>query len=259
MPALKSKIENKADFDALPDALRGFYLETNGTYRLDADFEDVGGLKSALEKERTSRSTLEKTLGDLKRQLGDADPAKAREAVKKLQELEDQKLISEGKLEEILKSRTERIVADYDGKIRERDEKLTAAEKRLEELVIDNELRKIAATKKVRDTAVDDFVERGRKVYRLKDGKAVPMKGEDVIFGKKPNEPMGMDEWADSLAPTAPHLFAESSGGGASNHGAGGGSGKGPHTITAEQAKDYSAYKQASEAAAKAGAQLQVV
>lgn len=257
MPQLKTTL-TKPEVDALPEALRGFYIEKNGMFVLDADFEDVGGLKSALEKERTNRSTLEKTLSDLKKQLGDADPAKAREALKKLQDLEDQKLISEGKLEEILKSRTERIVADYDGKIRERDEKLTAAEKRLEELVIDNELRKVAAAKKVRDTAVDDFVERGRKVYRLKDGKAVPMKGDEIVFGKKPNEPMGMDEWADSLTPTAPHLFEGSSGGGA-NNGAGGGGPKGPFTISTADAKDRSKYLAANEAAKKAGQTLTIV
>lgn len=254
---LKTKV-TKAEFDALSDAVKAFYLEKDGTYLLDADIEDVGGLKSALDKERTNRSTLEKTLADIRKQLGDTDPAKAREALAKLQELEDKKLIDEGKVEELLRSRTERLVKDYDAKLAANSEKLTAAEKRLAELVIDNELRSVGAGKKVRAEAMEDFLERGRKVYRLVDGKAVPMKGDQVVFGKKPNEPMSMDEWADSISPLAPHLFEGSSGGGASNNG-GGNSGGRSHVITREQARDRAAYKQAADAAEKAGVVLQVV
>lgn len=257
MPQLKTTIPTKAEFDALPDAVKGFYVEKDGKFLLDADFEDVGGLKSALDKERTGRSTLEKALKDLRTQLGDADPAKAREALAKLQEMEDQNLISQGKVEELLKSRTERLVQDYEGKLKGTSEKLTAAERRLAELVIDNELRKVATAKKVRETAVEDFLERGRKVYRMVDGKAVPMKGDDIVFGKKPNEPMSMDEWADAIVPTAPHLFEGSNGSGAQNDAKPGPAGA--HSISAEDAKDRSKYLQAREAAAKAGTELKIV
>lgn len=258
MPQLKTTLATKAELDALPEAVRGLYIEKDGKFVLDADFEDVGGLKTALEKERSNRSTLEKTLADIRKQLGDADPAKARDALKKLQELEDKQLIDQGKVEELLKARTERLVTDYDGKLKERDDALNAANKRLAELVIDNELRAVATAKKVRASAVEDFLERGRKVYRLKDGKAVPMRGDDVIFGKKPNEPMGMDEWADSITTTAPHLFEGSGGGGAANTGGGGGH-SGPHTISAADARDRAKYTAAKDAATKAGQPLTIV
>ena len=53
-----------ATLDAVPEAARAFYIETgDGRYRLDADgAEDVSGLKSALEKERTARRELEAAL-----------------------------------------------------------------------------------------------------------------------------------------------------------------------------------------------------
>jgi len=255
MPQLRSTIPTKAEYDALPEAVKGFYVEKDGKFLLDADFEDVSGLKSALDKERTGRSTLEKTLKELRTQLGDADPAKARDALAKLQEMEDQNLISQGKVEELLKSRTERLVQDYEGKLKGTTEKLTATERRLAELVIDNELRKVAVVKKVQETAVEDFLERGRKVYRMVDGKAVPMRGDDVIFGKKPNEPMSMDEWADTLAPVAPHLFHGSSGGGATNHGGAPG-GKARFTVTREEARNSAVVRERREAAQKAGTDL---
>ena len=50
-----------ATLDAVPEAVRAFYIETDdGRYRLDADgVEDVSSLKSALEKERAARRELE--------------------------------------------------------------------------------------------------------------------------------------------------------------------------------------------------------
>lgn len=255
MPQLKTVLASKADVDALPEALRGLYIEKDGKFTLDADFEDVGGLKSALEKERTNRSATEKALSEIRKQLGDADPAKAREALRKLQELEDKGLLAEGKFEELLKQRTERLATDYEGKLKDAADKLAASDKRLAELVIDNELRAVASRKKVRESAVEDFLERGRKVYRLVDGKAVPMKGDEIVFGKKPNEPMSMDEWADSIAPNASHLFEGSGGGGA---GGGGAHKSGPHTISAADAKDRSKYLAAQEAATKAGQTLTI-
>jgi hypothetical protein len=251
-------VVTKDEFSQLPEALQGLYAEKNGKFVLDIEgIDDPSNVSSALKKEREAKAELERTLRQIREQLGDADPAKAREAVKKLQELEDKKLIDEGKVEELLKSRTERLVQDYDGKLKEKDARLSAAEKQLAELVIDNALRQVATRAKVRDTAVEDFLRRGREVYRLKDGKAVPMKGEEVLFGKKPNEPMSMEEWAESLAPQAPHLFEGSGGSGASNMGGGGQ--RGPYTITAAQAKDMTAYKAAKAAAETAGQPLQIV
>lgn len=259
MPQLKTTLATKAELDALPEALRGLYVERDGKFLLDADFEDVGGLKSALEKERTTRANTEKALADIRKALGDTDPVKARDALKKLQDLEEKGLIDQGKFEELLRARTERLAADYDAKLKERDDKLTAAEKRLAELVIDNELRAVATTKKVRASAVDDFLRRGREVYKLKDGKAVPLAADgSVVFGKKANEPMSMEEWADSITGSAAHLFEGSSGGGASNSGGSGGAG-GPHTISAADARDRSKYQAAKDAATKAGQTLTIV
>lgn len=49
------------DLDGVDEGLRGFYVEKDGKYQLDvAGVEDTGGLKSALQKERASRSELEK-------------------------------------------------------------------------------------------------------------------------------------------------------------------------------------------------------
>lgn len=49
--------------ESLDEGVRGFYTEQDGKFRLDVDgVEDVTGLKSALEKERSARRDLEKKM-----------------------------------------------------------------------------------------------------------------------------------------------------------------------------------------------------
>ncbi|MGE3276731.1 MAG: hypothetical protein AB7O67_16590 [Vicinamibacterales bacterium] len=260
MPRLKATI-TKAEHDALPEALRELYVENGDRFTLDAEgVEDVTGLKGALEKERKAKAELDKELRQLRKDLAGTDPAKAREALKRLQELEDKELIEAGEVEKLVEKRTANLAAEKDREIRERDEKIAAAEGRLSELLIDSELRRIATAKKIRREAVDDFVARGRVIYKLVDGKATPMKGDDVVYSaKKANEPMTMDEWADSLIPTAPHLFEGSGGGGTPPGGGGRSGGGGGVTISRANARDPQQYRAAKEQATKAGVELQIV
>lgn len=86
--ALKAILEKIED---APEALREHYTEQDGKFVLAVDpvggfaLEDVGGLKTALGKERTQREKLERDVVRFK----DIDPDKAREALSKLQELGD--------------------------------------------------------------------------------------------------------------------------------------------------------------------------
>ena len=80
---LKAVLGNKAEVEALAEPLRGLYVERDGKFVLDADVEDhpaVGGLRSALEKERTGRTSLDKELTKLRKDIDGLDPVKAREA-----------------------------------------------------------------------------------------------------------------------------------------------------------------------------------
>ncbi|MEQ8396509.1 hypothetical protein [Thalassobaculum sp.] len=70
LPAITDSLED------LPEAVRPHYVATeDGRWRLDADgVEDVAGLKSALEKERTARKALKAELAALEGEaLTDAD------------------------------------------------------------------------------------------------------------------------------------------------------------------------------------------
>ena len=227
--ALKAVLDS---LDAIPEGLREHYKKgDDGKFRLEAEgVEDVTGLKSALEKERNDRKTTAQKLKELTEQLGDLDPVKAREALKKLQELEDKKLIDSGKIDELLAQRTERMQADHNNQVaafkknidnltKDRDQSTA----RLSELLIDNALRAAATKAGVKATAIEDAVLWGKQLYRIKDGNPVPMRGDAIVYGKNPQEPMPMEEWLGTMIGEKPHWFEESAGGGA-----GGGKGKSP-------------------------------
>lgn len=85
--SLKAVVEK---LDDAPEAVRSFYQERDGKFVLaveEADgfsLENVGGLKSALGKERQSRESLEREIVKFK----DIDPDRAREALAKWEEFQ---------------------------------------------------------------------------------------------------------------------------------------------------------------------------
>lgn len=227
--ALKAVLDS---LDGVPEALHEHYKkdDASGKYRLEADgVEDVSGLKSALEKERTGHKTMAQQLKDLKEQLGDLDPVKAREALKKLQDLEDKKLMDAGKIDELVAQRMERANQDFqtqakafNSKIETITKERDAANGKLSELLIDGALRQAAVKAGIKPEAIEDAILWGKQLYRVKDGQVVPERNGQVLYGKDPNAPLPMEEWLAGMMTEKPHWFAESAGGGAS-----GGKGKG--------------------------------
>lgn len=210
----------------VPEALRDLYVERDGRYVLD-----VEGMipQERLREFRDNNIRLLKEQEELKRQLSEfsaIDPKKYAEMQQRMQEIDDQKMIDAGKIEELLQARTARLVADYDAQIKGYQKKVQELESghatlsdELAKERIDNRLRDVASATGVRKTALPDLINRGRRVWKLVDGLPVAMQGEQTIYGKDPSKPMSMEEWVTSLAEEAPHLFEPSSGSGAQNQG----------------------------------------
>lgn len=248
--ALKASYATQAE---IPEPLREHYVEKDGKFVLDAEgVEDVTGLKRSLERER-------KAAQDLAAKYKGIDPEKYKAAVEKLEALEDKELIDAGKVEELLKVRTERMRQDYDTRLATVTEQNGTLSKELEKLLIDNSIQAAAIAHKVQKTALADALGRGRSVFRLVDGKAIPHKPDgSVWYGKDGNTPLSADEWVGGVLVTdAPHLFEQSTGGGTPP---GGGSRTanvdGKRVISAADAADYRTYTAAKAEAAKAGQEL---
>lgn len=221
--ALKAILDSLED---VPEALHSLYVEHDGKFQLDLE----GGMvpQDRLREFRDNNIRLMKEQEELKQKLSgysEIDLKKYESLQKRVQELDDQKMIDEGKIEELLQARTARLVTDYDAQVKAYQKKLSDMEvshktlsDELSKERIDGRLRDVATTVGVRKTALQDLINRGRQVWRLVDGEPVAMHGEQTIYGKDPAKPIAMEEWVKGLADDAPHLFELSSGGGAQNN-----------------------------------------
>jgi len=224
--------------EEVSEALRSEYIKDGDSYVLDTDDTE---LKAKIAEFRNENITLrqknellgesEKELTELREkyeQYKDLDPVKAREAVEKMNAIEENQLIDAGKLDEVVEQRisrrVERMQSDYDGKITALQSALDKAQGnektyrgKLEEVVIDNALQTaLTNAGAIRQGAMTDALSRGRNTWKLDtDGNPIPMNGSEVIYGKDGKQPISTEEWAQSLVVDAPWLFEGSTGGGA--------------------------------------------
>lgn len=267
--ALKRTVTN---LEEVPEALRSLYTKSGDGFVLEVDgLEDVGGLKKALDAERTGRATLDREIKALRQQFEGLDPEKSREAMVKLQALEEKKLLEAGEVDKVIAQRVAALQADHGNQVSsfqtqlaERDKKLEAINGQLRRLTLDGTIREMATRKGLRPEAVTDAIARltilgvggkdGKPGVRwdLRDGQVVALRGEDIAYGKDPSKPMTWDEGFEALNEEAKHLFAPSTGGGAGDSGPRGGNGR-DIFLTREQARDVQVFRQASEQATKAG------
>lgn len=199
------------DLNTVPSVIREFYTEKDGKFVLSVD-----GLvsKAKLDEFRANNITLAQERDALRQKFDGIDPDFARQLLHKAQAEKDKKMIDEGKVDELLAQRVEIMRTDYETKLNDESTKINKLQSQLESLLVDGAIRDVAARAGVRPTAIEDILLRGRNLFKLMDGKAVPMQGEDVMYGKT-GEAMSMEEWLGTLATSAPHLFELNRGGGA--------------------------------------------
>ena len=211
-----------------------------------------------------------KKLKDVAKTWKDLDPEKAREALKKVRELGDDKLIEEGKIEELLQARTERMKEDFDTQLaqalkmnEELKGELGVKDSALSKSIIEKEIREaVLATGKIFSEAWPDVIHRGMQVFKINDkGVADPRDGDSkLLYGKDGTNALTYREWAESLRETAPYIWDENlpGGSGSSGNTQVGGDGQTFIAISKEDVKDVGKYRAAREKADKAGIPLQI-
>lgn len=201
----------------------------------------VAGLKT---KNSDLIERLQAAQENLKRFDG-IDPDAVRNILKRFSDDEEAKLIADGKIDEVLTKRTERMKADYDKKLTEALEKADLAEKRAQAFqgrVLDDAIRAAAAKAGIHQHAIDDALLRGRAMFALdEDGQAVRL-GEDgkAVLGKDGQSPFTPLEWLEGMKEKAPHWFPAAASGSGAGHSAGGHSGaKKASEMTAQEKADF--------------------
>jgi hypothetical protein len=211
--------------DGIDESLHSIYRQDDdGRYRLDVEgMPDVAGLKNALNQERENVSSLKQRV----KAYGDLDPDKVRSLREEVETLRKtaKGAPSEDDLNALVEERIQSRLQDNQ---RAADEKYSALASKYEQVssvlettAVRDALRRVGAEIGVAEgEPMEDFIMRGRSIFRMVDGEVKPMddKGE-TIYGSDGIATLSMKEWGEGLAKKAPHLFKSSSGGGAANQG----------------------------------------
>ncbi len=218
--------------DELSEEVQKLYLEKDGKFHLDlegGEDEDVVAAKKKIDEFRKNNIALLKTQEDLREKLEkfkDLDPVKYKEALEKLQKVDDQKMYEDGDIEELVQKKTERMKRDYEGQIKavtDSQEKLQGDHGKLQNqfsrVVLDNQIQlEISRLTKPREKAMEDIIARGRRVFTVdEDGHPIARdpKTGDQLYSKDGTSKLTIAEWAENLPAEVPYFFEPSSGTGA--------------------------------------------
>ena len=132
---------------------------------------------------------------------------------------EETKLIAEGKLDEVITRRTERLRTDLDKQVKaanERADKAEAFAAKYSDKVLADSIRAAAIKAGALPEAAEDIILRARGTFKLsEDGEPVATdRAGEVVYGKDGKTPLSPLEWAESLRETATHLWPRAQGAG---------------------------------------------
>lgn len=200
--ALKTRI-SEADFAKLPEALQGEYIKDGDGYKLDADYEDVTGLKN-----KTAELLAEqKRLKDAMKAFEGLDPAAAKEALEKAAKAEEEGLAARGEFEQLKKKLEERHANELAAATAERDRLIgNLKRERLQNLLVEKGV--------LPDRAAYALVDINDQIELASDDSGFSLKLKGGIGDAKE-----LDSVVESLKAKSPFLFSAN---GASGSGASG-------------------------------------
>lgn len=210
--------------ESLDENVHSLYIEENGRFRLNIEgYEDPNGLKTALQKERDAARDAKRKLTEMESKFNSQFEGLDIDAVKSLlakaSEDEETRLIAEGKIDEVVSRRTERLRGDYDKQLKEANERIERAEafaNQFKDKVLSDSIREAAIKAGALPEASDDIILRAKTSFKLNEhGEAVAIgKDGEVIYSKDGKTPLSPLEWAESLKEIAPHLWPRAQGAG---------------------------------------------
>jgi hypothetical protein len=137
---------------------------------------------------------------------------------KEAQELKDKKMISAGKVDELVEEKVNKIRTEQVAEMKKIQETNVTLSTQLNAQVVGSAVKTAAIKAGIVGTAIDDVLTRSNSMWTVKDGKPVAVnKDGAVIWVEGTTEPLTLDKWVESLKETAPHLFGDSKGTGAEN------------------------------------------
>jgi len=213
--------------DGIEESVQTLYIEVEGGYQLDVEGVAPKEKVKEFRDNNIELTNQMKTLEDKMAGLDIENMNKAFQTIQTMVQTESDKemtdALEQGQdavnalIEKRAATRADAMKTNFETELTEVNTQKASYRTQLEDAKINAELTRLAAEKGVRPTAVDDILLRGKQVFKLSDdGAVVAMKDGEVVYNKE-NQPLSINEYMDDLATSAPHLFEQSSGGGANN------------------------------------------
>ncbi|MGN5766299.1 hypothetical protein ACNQO6_18310 [Acinetobacter calcoaceticus] len=207
--------------DQIKEEHRALYVEENGKFRLDLEgYEDPKGLKSALQSERDAAKTAQRELQRLQKQFEGIDPEIVKKVFAQLDQDEEAKLIAEGKVNEVIQKRTEKMREEHARLLNAETTRANNAEayaNKFKQSVVQGQIVQAAVELEALPEATADIAFLAQSKFVLdEDGKAVAVdESGEVIIGKDGKTPLSPKEWVESLREQKPYFWPKANGTGA--------------------------------------------
>lgn len=177
------------------------------------------GLKNKNTELLGSLRTTKTELDGFKGQFEGLDINAVKALLTKVGQDEETRLLAEGKLDEVITKRTERLRTDYDAKLAAEKARADKAEQfaaKYSDKVLADSIRAAAIKAGALPEAAEDIILRARGAFKLsEDGEAIATDRDgEVVYGKDGKTPLSPLEWAESLRETATHLWPRAQGAG---------------------------------------------
>ncbi|MFV5192801.1 hypothetical protein ACMXYY_11740 [Acinetobacter courvalinii] len=207
--------------DQIKEEHRALYVEENGKFRLDLEgYEDPKGLKSALQSERDAAKTAQRELQRLQKQFEGIDPETVKKLFAQLDQDEEAKLIAEGKVNEVIQKRTEKMREEHARLLNAETTRANNAEayaNKFKQSVVQGQIVQAAVELEALPEATADIAFLAQSKFVLdEDGKAVAVdESGEVVIGKDGKTPLSPKEWVESLREQKPYFWPKANGTGA--------------------------------------------
>lgn len=186
--------------------------------KLKAQDEALKIEKAKVGEFRDNNIALTKSVDDLNAKFKGIDIDEYSKMQKEAQDLKDKKMISAGKVDELIEDKVNKIRTEQVAEMQKMKDTNASLSTQLNAQVVGSAVKTAAIKAGIVGTAIDDVLTRASRMWTVKDGKPVAVnKDGNTIWVEGTTEPLTLDKWVKSLNETAPHLFGTSTGTGAKN------------------------------------------
>lgn len=200
----------------MPDKIDLNNPEVQAAIQKAAD-EQVQGLKAKNNELIQANKDLKAELGGIKSQLEGVDLNAVKDLLSKAGQDEETKLIAEGKIDEVIQKRTEKMRQDHEKQMAAVTEKAVKAEayaNQFKQSVVKGQIAQAFSGIGGLAEATDDVTALALSQFAINEHGNAVMIGADgePIIGKDGTNPLSPKEWVENLKENKPYFFPRANG-----------------------------------------------